>query len=244
MRAQADQISLTIGRVNKPRIYTGFGTNLALSCARRVPPLEEHAKGGNRLRTILLIAVVIAVSVASAGANDCTVGLYQWVDWGDNSYSIVPGQTWEEAQAAAEQIGGYLVNISGPVENQWILENVLDPFCDESGQNIQFAYIGLYQPDPREEDEPDGGWEWVYGSDSGYRNWQDGDKPNGEPNNLNGNEHWAEMYSTHRGDGKGPGKWNDVWQDSNYGIAEMVPEPAGILVLSLGVFAIASRRRH
>ena len=143
-------------------------------------------------------------------------------------YTLVSTQYWHEAEAQAVALGGHLASINTQQENDWVYNVVVDPITDLS------VWIGLYQ-EPGSP-EPAGGWKWLSGEPLVYTNWNDG-----EPNNGGGVEHFGEFfYQT--------GKWNDTSDQglipSQYGVVEVVPEPATIGILGLGLAFIAKRRRR
>jgi hypothetical protein len=93
----------------------------------------------------------------------------------------------------------HLVTISSQEENDFVQENVGD----------LSVWIGF--TDEAEE----GNWEWVTGEEVVYTNWGEG-----EPNNMNGEEHWAEMAA--------PNQWNDLAGDiMRHFVVEVVNDTTG-----------------
>lgn len=116
-------------------------------------------------------------------------------------YSLTSSlKSWADSEAEAQSLGGHLVTIRSQAENDWLKSNFTQ-------NNL---WIGLYQLPGSI--EPGGGWVWVSGESSSYRNWR-----NVEPNNAGGNEDRG-MIS--------PGGWElGVWNDLSgsalqYGIIE------------------------
>ncbi|MCM1261540.1 MAG: leucine-rich repeat protein [Butyrivibrio sp.] len=104
--------------------------------------------------------------------------------WNGSSYCLYTGfETWEEAKAYCESLGGHLAIIESVEENEavysWIRE-----------RGYKNAFFGA--SDAAEE----GVWRWVDGSVMSYTNWH-----SGEPNN-DGDEDYIDYYF-------GDGTWND-----------------------------------
>lgn len=101
------------------------------------------------------------------------------VTWPVNGhdYQAIPittSITWQEARAAAEAMGGYLVTITSQAEQDFIVANFPEVL---SGR----WWIGAYQTPPVPETDPAADWHWVTGEPWGYTNWYPG-----EPNNDSG----------------------------------------------------------
>jgi len=95
--------------------------------------------------------------------------------------------TWKQAQAEAQGLGGNLVTINDKTENDWLVKT----FGGETRYWIGYTNEDLVG---------NTGYKWVSGS-STFENWY---KPTNEPNNSNGNQHYA--YINFRT----PGEWDDV----------------------------------
>ena len=105
-----------------------------------------------------------------------------------NHYEFYKTQTsWETANAVAESKGGHLVTISSAEENQFIVEHAAN-----SGTK---HWLGFRNP------EMTGNFEWITGEAVTYTNWN-----SGEPNNSNGREYYAHIYSS---DASLTYLWND-----------------------------------
>ena len=140
---------------------------------------------------------------------------------GDSAYVIVEGPTWEEAEANANKLGGHLVTINNPEENQWLVDN-LSGRDDYYNVNYYDEYwIGLDQ-------DNNGDWFWSSGDELIYENWYPG-FPN-DPSNLYGQLHGEiNLSATNQGWRSIAGSWNDEFYNSNagghYGIAEIQLAP-------------------
>lgn len=94
--------------------------------------------------------------------------------------------TWEEAQAYCQSIGGHLATITSQEENDYVYG-----LLQQSGTDS--AYFGLT------DSGQEGRWEWVTGEPVLYTNWHAG-----EPNGENSGEDYAMFYSKFS-----DGSWND-----------------------------------
>lgn len=104
-----------------------------------------------------------------------------------NRYQLFNGEaaTWEDAAAYCESLGGHLVTIGSPAENNWV-----HYLMKQAG--YESAYIGL-------KETSEGVWEWVNGEPVIYLNW--GGR---EPNDEGGDENYAMFYFKYS-----DGQWND-----------------------------------
>ena len=103
-------------------------------------------------------------------------------------YYVYPdiAETWEDAEAFCEALGGHLAVITDVAENTAVFNYM-------KAQGHDSAYFGL--SDATQE----GTWTWVNDEQVDYTNWA-----SGEPNNENNNEDYVSFYY------KFPdGKWND-----------------------------------
>jgi hypothetical protein len=116
-------------------------------------------------------------------------------------YVLFNASSWEGANARARAMGGALVTIDGPAENEFVRANLADVISND-------IWIGLSDVGA------EGAFAWSDGSSSAFRNFA-----SGEPNNFGGNENYVEMNAT-------TGQWNDVpniqLARPNHGVAEIV----------------------
>ncbi len=107
-----------------------------------------------------------------------------------NEYKLITtATTWTNAKAVCESLGGHLVTISSPEENDFV--------SNLAKSNL----IWLGFTDSETYGASEGNWRWITGEIVTYTNWKVG-----EPNNLN-DEDYAHMYSD--------GFWNDADPGSN-----------------------------
>lgn len=100
--------------------------------------------------------------------------------------------TWENAQAYCEAVGGYLATITTLEENDFLYRYMRQ-------RGYASAYFGLSNTQT-------GAWQWGNGELLTYTNWH-----SGEPNNQNGNEHYGMFYENFS-----DGTWNDGKFDAPY----------------------------
>ena len=130
----------------------------------------------------------------------------QWPGTGHyyKAFSVPEGISWTQAQALAEQAGGYLATITSPQENAFVFDLIDDErywgwYDDEAHAG---PWIGGYQDaDGR---EPDGGWKWVTGEEFDYQKWAP-KEPYGTF--LEMNEDRLQYYSR---SAERTAKWNDA----------------------------------
>lgn len=103
--------------------------------------------------------------------------------------------SWEDAREEALGLGGDLATFTSPEETEQFIHAHADA-------GPQTAWIGLYQdaasPDHA---EPAGGWRWVSDEPLQWTFWS-----TGEPNELTGREHHANLWLNQSGTN---GSWND-----------------------------------
>ena len=118
------------------------------------------------------------------------------IRWPENNhlYEVIrvpDGIHWEDANQAAQVLGGHLVTISSAAENDFVFSLV------SSSEKRHGYWLGGYQLPGSS--EPDGGWVWVTGEPWNYTCWDDG-----EPNNAPGpNENRLHFHD----------EWNPRWND-------------------------------
>ncbi len=106
---------------------------------------------------------------------------FEHYKFGDNLYMMYHDvvDTWEEAKAFCEEMGGHLVTISSKEENDAV-------FSYLKSTGMRNAYIGL------SDTETLGEYKWVTGESVDFINWN-----NGDPNHLNEKERYAQFFIHH-----------------------------------------------
>lgn len=102
-------------------------------------------------------------------------------------YVAVAGTTWTASEALAVALGGHLVSIGSPEEQQFVHSN----FGNLGGVDRRI-WIGFT------DQTTEGTFEWSDGTPAKFTNWN-----GGEPNNSGGVEDYAELLGSN-------GKWNDL----------------------------------
>jgi hypothetical protein len=114
-----------------------------------------------------------------------------------HGYEVIPTPvTWHTAKKHAGQNNGYLVVITTPEENDFIIQLTKKATNSEGAE----VWIGL------NDEKLEGDWRWVSGEKITFQNWA-----SGEPNNhsyavLGGSEHFVHTWKD--------GKWNDYSGDA------------------------------
>ena len=130
-----------------------------------------------QLLSVLLIGCLMACTFPFASTAARTPQ-EQKAEFQGHFYQIFSGicETWEEAQAYCESVGGHLATITSEEENGFLYR-----FLVESG--YESAYFGL------SDHVIEGEWVWVTGETVDYINWHPG-----EPNKENSNEDYGMFY--------------------------------------------------
>lgn len=142
--------------------------------------------------------------------------------------------SWDQANQAATQAGGYLATITSEEENDFVFALIDSPEYWYSSYNLRGPWIGGIQEPGAV--EPGGGWTWITGEPFVYTNW-DATQPNNFTHNENrlhfGNQPTRVPY------------WNDVTEDfpeiKAY-VVEYIPEPATAALLALGALLVRRLR--
>ena len=127
----------------------------------------------SRIISRILVITLLITSPGLASANP--------VSWSGNGHfydviSVSGTISWEDANAAALAVGGYLATITSQAENDFVflLVNNATYWHGSSG-----PWLGGYQSPAT--NQPDANWHWVTGEAWNYTNWQIG-----QPNDSGG----------------------------------------------------------
>jgi hypothetical protein len=138
-------------------------------------------------------------------------------------YYLLTQDNWTGSEAQAVALGGHLTTVNDANENSWIYSH----FSNYGSVNRRI-WIGLTDA------QVEGSFHWINGEALAYSNWE-----SGEPS---GDGDYVHMYWN-------DGKWNDL-SDVNfvngvacYGVAEVVPEPASLTLITLGGLALLCWRK-
>ena len=131
---------------------------------------------------------------------------HAWPRFGESRYELVSQpKTWKEARQYARDRGGYLVVIESAAEQAFV-ESITK---NHEGKQTAI-WIGL------SDDEDEGEWEWVDGSELNYTNWGPGN-----PDNGYGLQDYAWMGWY------GDGRWDDLQADARLGFVIEYPPAKG-----------------
>jgi hypothetical protein len=191
-----------------------------------------------RYETFVLAAILVG---GFAPITEATPVQWLVADGGNGhfyeAFSVSAGISWTNAGQLANQKGGYLVTITSQAENDFVYNLINDPIYWDGPSG---PWIGGYQPPGSP--EPAGGWRWVTEEPFLYTNWNDQ-----QPNEFNGNNE----SRIHFGYTTRTPFWNDVPDTAvtvdgrrirGY-IVEVIPEPATIVLLGLGLLALRRKQR-
>jgi len=113
-----------------------------------------------------------------------------------HGYEVVPTPvTWYSAKKTAEKKDGYLVSITTPEENDFVIQLIKNATNGEGAE----VWIGLT------DNKLEGDWEWVSEEKITFQNWAQGEPNNFAYAGLGGSENCAHMWKD--------GKWNDYAGD-------------------------------
>lgn len=173
-------------------------------------------------RTLVTILLFFSLIFSSALVyGDVIVGVPILNPANGHEYYLLSEQSWQDAEAEAQSLGGHLVTINDAAENQWVLETFDDA-------RTAFFWIGFN--DFAVEDN----FEWASGEATTFVNWGSIEPNNSTASNPNG-EDFALML-TETKNGFIAGEWNDG-TGTAFGVAEVVtvvPEPGSALLLLIG----------
>ncbi len=168
---------------------------LSITVVDGVPPVvvSTSLPDGGQATTNLIdkISVLFSEDLAQSVNN---MG-QRYLTYGGRRYAVTPpALSWEDAETYAQSIGGHLVTINSPLENEWIRR-----------QFSSYGSVWIGYTDKAAE----GTWVWADGSPTKYTHWN-----SGEPNNSGGNENYGVMLTS--------GFWNDVNAATTaYGVVEI-----------------------
>jgi PKD repeat protein len=154
-----------------------------LAVERKAPHPRRPDNPAHPARWITALVLAVAVGVATTAAGSVIGGP---VPYGGHNYYLLSAQTWGQAETEANALGGHLVTINNPAEQDFVFELA-------SGWVIGH-WLGF--SDQAEE----GNWIWASGEPVTYTNWN----VPWEPNNYGGIENCGVLEVDWSG------RWNDL----------------------------------
>jgi len=145
------------------------------------------------MKTIICFVIWILTSVM-AGFAAKPVSLNS--NFRGHGYEVVPiPVTWHTAKKMAEKKDGYLVSITSPEENEFVIQLIKNATNGEGAD----VWIGLT------DEKLEGDWEWASGEKITFQNWAQGEPNNFAYAGLGGSENCVHTWKD--------GKWNDYAGD-------------------------------
>ena len=186
-----------------------------------------------------LIGTAAAGLCLSGGAAHAAVVTGPVIDPANgHEYYLLAPDSWTASEAEAVTLGGHLATVRNEAENDFLF----DTFADFGGTNRNL-WIGLNDAASQ------GDFVWVSGEPVNFTKWSEG-----EPNNVMGAEDYVHIIANAFQAGTVndvPRFWNDLRDaggdlpefDEQFGVVEVVPEPASAGLLALAGVALLIRRR-
>jgi len=180
------------------------------------------------------LIVLVTILLAGSTAYGYLVSDYNWVDYNGHQYAITLGvSNWTQSEAWAIEVGGHLATINDLAENTWLADFVTagNKWYSYGAGWIGLEYVGgdRYSPDS---------WQWTSGEPVTFFNYPADLYYEGTHMYLHGSDHPVS-----------PGKWNcnpiHEIESANYlqpGVIE-IPEPATLVLLTLGGLVLRKHRR-
>ncbi len=125
-------------------------------------------------------------------------------------YCVIAPESWTQAQAEAQALGGHLATVRSAAENHWIVTNLVVDFSAAAGPNLSVVplWLGLYDPTQNDGSgsQHAADFVWASGETNAYRNWNPS-----EPNNSQNLEYYT-CINWHYADGTSSdhSTWNDA----------------------------------
>jgi hypothetical protein len=150
-----------------------------------------------------------------------------------HSYTMLAASSWTDAETEALTLNGHLVTVNDLAENNWLV-TTFKPFAPSSTASLLIGFT---------DSAVEGTFVWTSGAPVTFTNWASGE-PN---NNFSGTGEDYTNLLLQPVNQILTGQWNDITNSSsslpNYGVVEVVPEPASATAL-LATGGLLLRRRE
>jgi hypothetical protein len=203
-----------------------------------------------RPQVLAAVASVLALSSLAMASNIVVSGPEIDPYKSGMSIEVISQDTWKNAEAYAESVGGFLMSINSSAENTWVINNLLVDNSTSGGVNLSNVPVWIGFNDPQSGDGPNHAtnFVWADGSAVVYTGWNVGEPNDDYNNNQSGGEHFTAMNWNYAQKGDDQGSWNDTPNSGTgnagsdtfggntdgpyYGLIEVtttaVPEPASL----------------
>lgn len=184
-----------------------------------------------------LLILLITMNLLSPSALCYVYSDYDWIDYNDHQYALtLEYSNWAQAEAWAQEVGGHLATINDDEENTFLAGFIAG---HPTQSNDPIAWIGLEfiggDSDSRYDEEF---WRWVTGESITLWLPYPGALPT-----------YSGIHGYLESDDASPGSqtwgWNPdhetILAQQPYGVIEIIPEPATVLLMGLG--GVFLRRR-
>ena len=173
-----------------------------------------------------LFGLALFLTLCAAHQSDAITIIGGPSTFDGHDYFLLSPDTWPNAEAFSQSLGGHLVAVNNAAENEFVRST----FGDHGELWLGFNDIAT-----------EGVFVWTSGDPVTFTRWDVF-----EPNDAGSNEDAAFMFGNSGTYGP-PGFWNDVPTGITvFGVAEVapVPEPATLFLLGSGLLGLTRLRRR
>ncbi len=206
---------------------------------------------------VLNTSALADIFIINTAVNPANGHIYYLVAATEDGSGRFAGVSWSTAEDYAQsQFSSHLATVNDAAENEWILNTFNNHYtvAIETGDSYHFQdeRLGLFigYNDAAQE----GQWQWVSGETPAFENWMPGEPNGAYPDDAAWLADYALLRPLEVGDESSWGQWLDEYDVPshigtggyvpNYGLIEVIPEPATLGLLLLGGLALLRGRRR